>query len=162
MVTLNFGNGKWLAAALLASLALNIFLGGIFAGRLFGPAPNGPVAAGAANNDERPIRRFITAFTAGLDAADRRAFVATFSSHEAEMRAAVRAVRAARKEALARMHATPFDRHALDDALSALRQKQEALQQALQTAVADAVERLPDDARKLVGTPKRRPREERR
>ena len=68
----------------------------------------------------------------------------------------------ARREALARMHATPFDRHALDSALATLRQKQDALQTALQTGIADAVERLPDDARKLVGTPKRRPREERR
>jgi uncharacterized membrane protein len=161
MVTLNVGSGKWLAAALLASLALNIFLGGIFAGRIFSPAPGGTVATGGAG-DERPIRRFLAAFTAGLDDADRRTFVTAFAGREAEMRTAVRAVRAARREALARMHATPFDRHALDDALAALRQKQEALQRALQTAVADAVESLPADARKLVGTPKRRPREERR
>jgi uncharacterized membrane protein len=161
MVTLNLGSGKWIAAVLLASLALNIFLGGIFVGRLFNPAPSRISATGGANG-ERPIRRFIGAFTAGLDRADRRTFVATFASHEAGMRAAVRAVHKARREALARMRATPFDRHALDDALAELRRKQDALQTALQTAVADAVERLPDDARKRVGTPRRRPREERR
>jgi uncharacterized membrane protein len=161
MVTLNLGSGKWVAAALLASLALNIFLGGVFAGRLFSPAPQ-RIAANGVPNDERPIRRFIAAFTAGLDNTDRRTFVAAFAGHEAAMRAAVRDVRAARREALARMHATPFDRHALDDALAALRRKQDAMQKALQTATADAVERLPEDARKLVGTPKRRPREERR
>ena len=161
MVTLNLGSGKWLAALLLASLALNIFVGGVYAGRLFNP-PQERVAAPRGPSEERPIRRFLTAFTAGLDKADRRTFVAAFAGHEPAMRAAVRAVREARREALARMHATPFDRHALDEALATLRQKQDALQTALQTGIADAVERLPDDARKLVGTPKRRPREERR
>lgn len=161
MVTLSLGSGKWVAPALLASLALNIFLGGVFAGRLFSPAPPATVANGEAS-DERPIRRFIATFTGALDDAERRTFVTAFAGREAEMRGAVRALRAARREALAKMQATPFDRGALDDSLAALREKQEALQVELQTAIADAVERLPADARKRIGPQARRLREERR
>lgn len=161
MATLNLGTSKWLVVALLVSLGLNVFLGGIFAGRLFSPAPGKPAATGEAG-EQRPVRRLIAALTVGLDDAERETFMTTIAGREAEMRRAAIEVRLARREALARIHATPFDRHALDDALATLRQKQTALQLALQMAIADAVEKLPDDARKRIGVPARRPREERR
>ena len=37
MVTIDSRAAKWLALALLVSLALNLFLGGLLAGRYFGP-----------------------------------------------------------------------------------------------------------------------------
>jgi uncharacterized membrane protein len=161
MVTLNLGSGKWLAAALLASLAVNLFIGGLFAGRLLSPAPAATVATGE-NGDQRPVRRLVMALASGLDDAERETFITAIAGREAEMRSAGREVRAARRAALARIHAAPFDRHALDEALATLRQKQDVLQVALQTAIADAVEKLSDDARKRIGVPNRRQREERR
>jgi uncharacterized membrane protein len=161
MVTVNLGSGKWLAAALLASLALNLFLGGLFAGRLLSPSPATTVATGE-NGDQRPIRRLVMTLASGLDDSERETFITAITGREAELRSTGRDVRAARRAALVRIHATPFDRRALDAALVTLRQKQDALQVALQTAIADAVEKLPEDARKRIGAPGRRQQEERR
>jgi uncharacterized membrane protein len=161
MVTLNLGSGKWLAAALLASLALNLFIGGVFAGRLLSPTLPATVASGEFG-EQRPIRRLVMALASNLDDAERETFITAITGREAEIRSAGRDVRAARRAALARIHATPFDRKALDSALVTLRQRQDALQVALQTAIADAVEKLPDDARQRIGAPGRRQQEEKR
>jgi uncharacterized membrane protein len=161
MVTLNLGSGKLLAAALLVSLALNLFIGGVVAGRLLSPTPPATVAGGE-NGEQRPIRRLVMALATNLGDTERSIFITVITDRETEIRSAGREVRAARRAALARIHATPFDRKALDAALVTLRQRQDALQVALQTAIADAVEKLPDDARKRIGAPGRRQQEERR
>ena len=150
----------WLAGALLVSLAVNVFLGGVYVGRFFGPERS-DVATTASAAGERPVRRLIGALAAGLDAPDRERFIAAVSERAPQLRRAARELRSARRAVLEEVHAMPFDRARLDGALNALRDRQQAVQTELQTAIADAVEALPAAARQKIGTARRSQREDR-
>jgi uncharacterized membrane protein len=160
MVTLNFGRGGWLAVVLLLSLGLNVFLGGIFVGRWLSPPNDQPRLARAENS--APAGRFLKRLTANLEPADRDTVISTVRARAPELKAAQREVGRARRAVMARIHATPFDRAALDDALVTMRDKQNAIQSMLQGAIADAIMKLPDGARRRLGPRGRRDRRDRR
>lgn len=160
MVTLNFGRGGWLAVILLLSLGLNVFLGGIFVGRLLSSPDDPPRLAKA--EKAAPAGRFLKRLTANLEAADRETVMSSVKAHAPELQAAQREVRKARRAVMRGIRATPFDRAALEEAVATLRARQSAIQTIMQGAVVDAIAKLPDEARQRLGPGNRGRRERNR
>lgn len=141
------------ALALLASVALNLFIGGMFAATLLqrghGPGPPPPqVGLGWARE--------------ALGEEGRPAIERVQRSHQETIRPRVRELRAAGRDVVARMDAEPFDRAALSQAFAELRTRTAASQAAIQEAIVDlAAELTPAERHRLAEFAARpRPRRE--
>ena len=144
-MTFESRSGKWLAAALTASLAINVFLGGLFVGRWMGPSPvladRGPVRA------ERPVQAMLDRMSGALDAADRATFDTAMERHRQGLSATGAEFREARRRAAELMSAEPLDRAKLEKAMAELRERNQDFQRTLHAALMDAAAALPPDAR---------------
>lgn len=153
MVSFKSGTGTWLAIAFTASLAVNVFLAGLFVGqRMMAPMP--PAAAAAFRGGDRPGERGMPAIVNRiaeiLPPEQRTEFLATVDKHRAEIMAAGAAVRDARGKVRELLSADNFDRAATESAMNDLRDRHSAFQRVLQTAMLDATEALPPETRRQI------------
>ena len=147
--------GRAIAIALFASLALNLFLGGVMVGRWLAPQP--PTAAFEAGGFGGLIAN-MRAAAATLPAEQQAALREAMGHHRSEIREELIALRDARQAALATLVAEPFDRVSTEAAFAELQQQSQAVQTAIHEAMLDAAERLPGDARRqLVESGRHRP-----
>lgn len=158
MVTFESRSGKWLAAALTASLAINIFLGGLFVGRLMGPSPlladRGPPRA------ERPVQAMMDRMSSALDTADRATFETVMDRHRQRLSSTNAEFREARRRTAEVMSAEPLDRAKLEKAMADLRDRNQEFQRTMHAALVDVAAALPPDARQKIAAAGR-PRGER-
>ena len=129
-----------LGGALALSLAVNLFVVGVMAGRLTfqtheeQPAPADP-------------RSGMRARYLALPLSERAPFRAAMLQHGGELLATQRVLRTAQWRALEALRATPYDKARMLAAFAAVREATEARQAALHAALADAIGTLRPDAR---------------
>jgi len=154
MVTLGPRAGKWLAAAFTASLAVNVFLAGLFVGqKMTAPLPPPGAAFRAADRPgDRPMPAIFDRVADALPSDQRATFLGVMEKHRPEIAAAGAAVREARMKVRDLMAGEQFNRTATEAAMSDLRARHAAFQQALQSAFVDAAQALPADARRQMVT----------
>src|SRR6185369_17907589 len=139
----------WVLVVLIASLALNLFLGGLMAGRWFSAPPHRPHVAGAPG--ERGAAgeagRILQRMAATLPPEQRPAFEAAIAKHRDRVAQAASQAREAREQVREVLGKEPFDRAALDNAFEKVRASNLALQIEIQTTIAEAAAGLPASAR---------------
>jgi uncharacterized membrane protein len=129
-----------LGGALALSLAVNLFVVGVLAGRLsFQTHEEEPPPADARSGMRA---RFLA-----LPQSDRAPFRAAMLQHGGELRATLLALRTAQWHALQALQATPYDKARMLSAFAAVREATQARQAALHAALADAIATLRPDAR---------------
>ena len=150
MVTLGPRAGKWLAAAFTASLAVNVFLAGLFVGqKMTAPMPPPGIAFRSPDRPgERPMPAIFDRVADALAPEHRATFLSVMDKHRAEIMAAGSAVRDARIKVRGLLGSDQFDRSATEAAMSDLRERHTAFQRTLQSAFVDAAQALPPDARR--------------
>jgi uncharacterized membrane protein len=151
-------SGRWLAAALTASLAVNVFLGGLFVGRWMGPSP--VMAERGPPRGERPMQAMLDRISGALDAEDRAIFETVMDKHRPRLAATGTEFRNARRRTVDLMSAEPFDAAKLEAAMATLRERNLEFQQTLHGALIDAAAALPPGGRQKMAT-FGRPRSER-
>ena len=132
---------RWLSAGIAASLLLNVFLIGIVAGHLAlgqGATARSGLASGAL------VSR---AYVRTLPAEEKRMFDATMNEHREAIRAARRQHRAARLATETDIAAPAFDRAKIAADFAALREANMAVQEAVNTALIDALAGLSPQSR---------------
>ena len=141
-------NGRrWLAFGFFASLVVNLFLVGLILGRVL--HPGFLFGGGALVQEFGPMAgRVIQHLVAHLDDSDRQTVLDELKSHAGSIAALNQSLRDQRQTLMRLVKADNFDRKAVDDALVELRRRNDALMEAMETAIADAVEKLPASARK--------------
>ena len=150
---------KWIAIALTASLAINVFLGGMFVGRRMvvpPPPPLGPAAAQqppAWRPGDRSLPPMIDRIAEGLSPQYRPAFLAAMDKHRPEIATAGLALRDARGKVREMLSAETFDRNATAAAMAELQAHETQFRQSLQAALLDAASDLPAEARRQMVTP---------
>jgi uncharacterized membrane protein len=159
MVSLDPRAFRWVLLALLASLALNLFVAGMISGRYFAPEPPGPpLAAGhPLAFGDGPMRGLVKRMAANLPREHRPAFHAAFAEHREALGAAGKRMREAHHDVRRAIAAEPFDPAALDAALANLRAREDEFRHEMHAAVADAVGRLPPEARHHLSKRRHRP-----
>ncbi len=141
MVTIDARAGKWLALALLLSLGVNVFLGGLVAGRHFGqPAASQREALAPGG----PIQRLV----ASLPPDDRGAVQKAFAKRRAELAGDRRAVQAARAQVAQILAADTYDLAAQQKAFAEVRARTEALQRLLHEGLAEAAQEMSVEGRR--------------
>jgi uncharacterized membrane protein len=157
-------NNRWVVIALTASLAVNVFLGGMFVGRQMvvpPPPPLGPAAQQqpAWRPGDRALPPFIERITAGMAPQDRAVFDGTMEKHRPEIMAAGMALRLARAKIREMLGAEEFNHAAAETAMGELREKNSEFQRTLQAALLEAADGLSLDGRRRImnPTPGRRP-----
>ena len=162
MVTIGRKTALVLALVLFASLAANVFVGGIAVGRqLADPARDGAWRwdRGRYGRAAEGVPPIVARMAGSLEPTLRDRFLGAVEAHRERMSEARGLVRAARRDIRSAMTAEPFDRSRLESAFAALRAANQGVQGALHGALADAIEPLPADAReRLTHFRKRRPR----
>ena len=139
---------RWLAVFLFLSLIANALLAGLLAGRILhwdgwlGGQP--PYAQQIGPFAGRALQHLLSP----LDDADRKIVLDTVESHADELMQLTRSIREQRKVIAQLLKADNYDRKAVDDAFAELRKRIDTMQLTLQTALSDAVGKLPPDARK--------------
>ena len=132
-----------LGVALLISVAVNLVIAGFVGSRFFGPPrPGGEI--------ERVVAIGVRAFPPEIRDAIKR----ETDAERDQMRARFDAVRDARKTMFEAMRADPFDSAKLKAAYDDLRAKTDALQEAGQQIVFDAVAKAPPDVRRRIRPPR--------
>jgi uncharacterized membrane protein len=155
VVTFESRSGKWLAAALTASLAINVFLGGLFVGRWMSPSP--VMADRGPPRGDRPVLAMLDRMAGALEAGDRVAFETVMDKHRPRLTATGTEFRDARRRTVELMAAEPFDRPKVERAMADLRERNQEFQRTLHTALVDAAATLPQEARSkiaLAGRPR--------
>lgn len=160
MVTLDARAFRWVLPALFVSLGLNLFVGGVLAGRYLAPAPPEPSPAFARlpMDEDRPVQALVQRIAARLPAGERAAFVEAVSGHREAMAAAAGAVHEARRKVNMAMAAEPFDRAALDAAFAELRASSDQFRTAMHRAIADGVQGISVESRRHLAERDRRGR----
>lgn len=148
MVTFETRAGKWLALGLTASLAVNLFLGGLFVGRWLGPSPWH--AERSQRGDERPVQAMLNRMASSLEAEERTRFEAAVDRHRPRLAAMGNELREARRRSVERMSADSFDRAAVETAMGDLRERNLEFQRTLHTALIEAAATLPPEARRKI------------
>jgi uncharacterized membrane protein len=156
-------SSKWIAIALTASLAINVFLGGMFVGRRMvvpPPPPLGPASPAAQNwrPGDRTMPPFIERMAERMAPKDRDIFNTAMERHRPEITAAGMALRSARVKLREILDAETFDHAAAEAAMTDLRDKNGEFQRTLQTALLEAADGLSlDGRREITNSPGRRP-----
>lgn len=145
MVTIDSRAAKWLALALLVSLGLNLFLGGLLAGRYFGPQHRTFARSEAY---ERPGQDFFRRLIGRVPAEHRGAFEDVLNAKRPDMDRASQALRESRMKVREAVRAEPFDKARLEAAFGDVRERNMALQKSVHEAMAEAVQALPADVRR--------------
>ncbi len=147
MVTVGARTGKWLAVALVASLAVNIFVGGLYAAHWLMRPPH-MVMMQRANAPDRGMPGFLDRIGEALPLADRSTWRGIVTKHQPEIAATGSAVREARRHVRDLLSADVVDPKALDAAFGELRERQAKFQQTLQATITEAALALPAPARR--------------
>lgn len=132
---------RWL---LVTSLALNLFLGGLFAGQWLAESDDGPWRHG------QSVRLRFGTMLDSLPPATREMAHQVMERHRPATRAAFQKLRQARAEVSAALAAEPFKPEALDAAFTAYREASAAAHLELQRAMAEVAAKLPPEARKTM------------
>ena len=133
---------------LIASLALNLFLGGLIAGAM--------LLDGRPGKDHHRGRRSFWAAAEQLDPAQREAFRAVLRSEAEQARPRLQALRQARRDAAAAMAAEPYDPQAVRGALARARAEELALRAGVEDAVVSFAATLDQPDRAALGQALRR------
>lgn len=140
-----FDSPRLRALLLLASLGLNLFLGGfILARHLF--RLHGPEAVAA---------RLIDRLSASLSETDREAMRHAFAAHEGELRAARAGLAEARRQVRAALAADPFDPQHLRAGLDATEAGHGALRKAIEESLVEAAGQLSPSGRRILADRRR-------
>ena len=141
-------NGRrWLAVGFFVSLVVNLFLVGLILGRVL--HPGFLFGGGVYVREFGPVAgRVIQHLIGQLDDADRQSVMDQLKGHADDFTALNQNLREQRQTLVRLLRADSFDRKAVDDAFVELRRRNDALQAAMESAIADAVEKLPASARK--------------
>ena len=141
-------NGRrWVAVAFFVSLVVNLFLVGLILGRIL--HPEFMFGAGPYVREFGPVAGHVIQHLVGpLDQADRQTVMDEMKGHADDFTGLNLALRQQREILIRLLRADNFDRKAVDDAFAELRSRNLALQTAMETAFADAVQKLPASARK--------------
>ena len=149
---MSFGpsTGKWLAAAFTASLAVNVFLAGLFVGqKMTTPLPPpGMAFRPPERTGDRGMPAVLDRVAAALPPDQRTTFLSVMDKHRSDITAAGAAVRDARMKVRDLLASEQFDRSATEAAMTDLRERQTAFQRSLQAAFVDAAQALPPEARR--------------
>jgi uncharacterized membrane protein len=139
---------RLLAIFLFISLVANVFLAGLLAGRILHwdwlGGQQSPYAQQIGPFASHALERLLEP----LDDADRQIVLNTVESHADELMQLNRSIREQRRVIAQLLKADNYDRKAVDDAFTELRKRIDTMQVTLQTALSDAVGKLPPDARK--------------
>jgi uncharacterized membrane protein len=157
MVNLSPRAGKWVLAALVVSLGLNLFVGGVMIGRGLHHHRDWSAERPSPDREHRVIA-FVGRMAMALPPEDRAKFMAKMEGYRAELVEADRNFRDARNKVQDAIAAEPFDRNALDRAFGEVAARMAAMQKVLHAALSDAVSTLPPDARKALSRWDERPR----
>ena len=152
-------SGKWVAIALTASLAVNVFLAGLFVGRqMMMPPPLGPAGMprGGWHPGDRGLPPFVGRIADRMSPRNRSIFVAAMKRHEPAIMTAGTALHDARGKVRQTLGADPFDRGTAETAMTELRERTGEFEQQLQAAFLDAAQALPPDGRQEMIHPERR------
>ena len=134
-------SSRVLRATLLVSVALNLLVGGILAGRLHHSLPSGP---------ESRAERLIERMAAVLPADDGTILRRVFHAHQTGIGKLTADLRAARDEVRQTLRAEPFDQRALQTAFGRVRERRQAVHEAIHEVVTEAVPQFsPQGRRKL-------------
>lgn len=147
MVTFQSRATKWLALALFASLAANLFMAGIYAGRMFTGHGARHAMPAVAEADQPALPPFLGRVLDSVPAEHRGVVEAVFAERRPALQSASRTVREARQRVGAVLSAEKLDRPALEAAFAELRFRTTEMQAVLHGALATAAERLPPEAR---------------
>ena len=152
-------SNKWVVIALTASLAVNVFLAGLFVGRQMSGPPHfgrfvmrerGEPAWRPGDPGLPPmVRRIVD----GMSPQYRSILISVFDKHRAEIMAAGAAFRDTRMKMRQILKADDFDRPAAEAAMTELRGKETAFHAALQSAFLDAAAQLPVQGRRQLISP---------
>ncbi len=132
---------KVLGAALLLSVAINLFLGGMLVSRLR------PHQGGA----EPRIERIIERMAASLPDADARTLRQVYGTHQVQFDQAVADLQRSRDEVRNAMGANPFDQQALQSAFARQRQRRQAVHEAIHGVLTEAASQLSPEGRHKLG-----------
>jgi uncharacterized membrane protein len=140
-------NGRrWLAIAFFVSLVVNLFLVGLILGRVL--HPDFLFGGGVYAREFGPVAgRVIQHLIGRLDEADRQTVLNELKGHVDDFTGLNLNLRQERQNLIKLLRADKFDRKAVDDAFAELQRRNDALQQAMAAAIADAVQKLPASAR---------------
>ena len=145
--------GKWVTIGLTASLALNLFLGGIFIARWFNPRPFFGFGGGPAAIGDRSLTPTFDRMASRLPPEERARFRAAVDANRDRIAAAAAASRDARRKVRDALLADQVDRPALEASLSDLRARSDEFTQASQKALVEAAATLPLEARRRLLAP---------
>ena len=144
MVSLTPRTSGWLIGVLFVSLALNMFVGGVWLGhRLF--HDRGEYAE--AHKRKFSMMSFAERMAGRLSPAEREQYMAVIDGYRGEMAAAERQMHEARGKVRDALSAVPFDPQALSDALAASRESFTNVQKVFHSALAAAAAALDTEGR---------------
>lgn len=144
MVTLTPRASGWLIAVLFVSLALNMFVGGVWLGhRIF--HDRGEYSE--THKRKFSMMSFAERMAERLSPAERETYMAVIDGYRPEMAAAERQMKDARAKVRDALSAVPFNPQELDDALAASRQSFTNVQRVFHNALASAAAVLSPEAR---------------
>jgi uncharacterized membrane protein len=138
---------RWLtvtAIALVVSLGLNLFLGGVMLGRGFGQSADGWGLG------EHGVRVNIERILKALPDADRRIARARFADRREAIAGKFAALREARRAVGAAMGAEPFEAAVLATAFATVRERTGDVQASLQAIVVEVAPELSPEARAII------------
>ena len=137
----------WILIALIVSLALNLFLGGLMIGRWVSGPPHHRAAAAERGPGGEP-GRILQRMAGSLPQEHRPAFEAVIGRHQERIVVLATQAREARAQVRDVLNKEPFDRAALDRAFETVRTRNDALQTEIQATIAEAAAALPPEARR--------------
>ncbi len=146
-----------LAAALFASLALNLFLGGIVVGDWTRdrampakPAADSTPSRAAAPSGEALVRGAVQRLLTHVPAEQRPEVEKRLAARRGEIQRANQQLRATREQLASIASADPLDRGKLDQIYAELRERNMAVQKAIHLTIGDAIGDLPVAARRAI------------
>ena len=139
---------RLLLVVLVASLALNVFLGARYLAHRMS-RPSGPDAM---------LTHLVEDMGSELSRADGEALRRVFESHHAQIKSRAAALHAARQRVREAIMAEPLDRAALRAAMESVRQKDMDLHQALEDMLFEAATQISPEGRTKLATFRRIPR----
>ncbi len=152
-------SGKWVAIALTVSLAVNVFLAGMFVGRHMSGPPmffRATMQRPAWRPGDSGLPPMVERIASGMSPEYRDILLSTMKRHQSDITAAGTALRDARGKLRQIIGAETLDRAAAEAAAADMRQRSDKFQTALQSAFLDAAQSLPAEGRRQMISPERR------
>jgi uncharacterized membrane protein len=154
-------SNRWVAIALTASLAVNVFLAGLFVGRQMSapPPPLGPAAQQqpAWRPGDRGLPPMFERIAEGMSPQYRAIFLSTMEKHRPDIMAAGTALREARGKMREMLSAENFDHDGTAAAMAELQERETVFRKSLQSSLLEAAAALPVEGRRQMINPARRP-----